>query len=421
MRQRFGDRTLDAGYAVLAACAFFGFPIAALVPVLLSMQSRPVSVAYRALVLTVSLAFLWRAARMRLPGIPLPIRWALGLLAAMLLARLAWDSLGAALPLDLPWDDLWAQVLIFALVPALPFLYLPEHMGLILARTMCTAAGVIAVMAIGIGALYSLSNFTGTGRLATDVINPITIGEVGVSLFIVCLSARAVDSKEQRRRWSTMVRVAGGMLGAAACVLSASKGPLLSLVAVATLMFGYRLVRLRPGRRLAELTVASLLIGVVVALGALLAQHGLLAVYNRLSELTSDQSTAIRLQAWSGALAQFDASPLWGSAAVELSTRFYPHNSVLETMMATGVGGLVLVLLLQGWGALAAHRLLVATPQHSWIALLFVQHAIGGLVSGSVYLGGAYWISLLMLIGAYYAQTMAASILAPKLRAGAGI
>ncbi len=60
--------------------------------------------------------------RKRPAALAVPAQWALGLLAIMLLARRAWDSFGAPLPLDLPWENLWAEVLVFVLIPALPFL-----------------------------------------------------------------------------------------------------------------------------------------------------------------------------------------------------------------------------------------------------------------------------------------------------------
>jgi hypothetical protein len=47
--------------------------------------------------------------------------------------------------------------------------------------------------------------------------------------------------------------------------------------------------------------------------------------------------------------------------------------------------------------------------------LLFLQHAISGMLSGSIYRTGGYWISLLMVIGAYLMthRTHAATIHRP--------
>jgi O-antigen ligase len=397
------ERARRIAYAVLVAGAYFGFPIAAVAPVLLGMPSRAISVAYRVLVAAGSLLYVWWVPRTRRIVFAAPVQWALGLLALMLLARLAWDSYGAQLPLDLPWEDQWAEVLVFVLLPALPFLLVPDCEALVLVRSLCQWGAVVAVFAVAVGALYSVRHFSVAGRLATDVINPITIGELGVSLFIVTLSYPSTARATKTRWWRASARAAGGVLGITVCVLSASKGPLLSLAAVMLVMFVYRLTRLSPRRKLQELCAALVILGGLAALVATLNEHGVLTIYSRISEFASDQSTALRLQAWDGALAQFNSSPFWGSSSVELSTRFYPHNMLLEAMMATGVVGLLLLLLLQSWGAIAAHGVLISAPQYSWVALLFLQHAIGALLSGSLYLGGANWISLLMLLGVYQA------------------
>jgi hypothetical protein len=412
------ERARRTAYAVLIACAYFGFPIAALAPVLLGMPSRSISVVYRLLVAAGSLLYAWWVSRTRRVALAAPVQWALGLLAIMLLARLAWDSYGARLPLDLPWEDLWAQALVFVLVPALPFLLVPDREALVLARSVCRWAALVAVFASGVGALYSVRQYTLSSRLATDVLNPITVGEIGVSLFIVTLAYPSTVRAGMTRWWRRSARVAVGSLGIAVCLLSASKGPLLSLGAVMLAMFVYRFARLSPRRRLQESCAALAIVGLLAAVTVALNEHGVLTIYGRISDIASDQSTALRLQAWDGALAQFNASPLWGSAAVELSTRFYPHNALLEVMMATGVGGLLLLLLLQAWGAIAAHCVLINAPQYSWVALLFLQHAIGALLSGSIYLGGASWISLLMLLGVYQSLVSTDAVSVPRLGAG---
>jgi O-antigen ligase len=398
------ERARRMAYAVLVACAYFGFPIAAAAPVVLGMPSRSISVAYRVLVAAASLLYVLSVPRTRRIAFAAPVQWALGLLAIMLLVRLAWDSYGAQLPLDLQWEDQWAEVLVFVLLPALPFLLLPDREALPLVRSLCQWGAITAVFAVGIGALYSVRHFSVGNRLATDVINPITIGELGASLFIITLSYPSTPGATRTRRWRASARAVAAALGLVVCVLSASKGPLLSLAVAILVMFAYRLVRLSPRRKLQESFAALAVLGLLAALAASLNEHGALTIYSRISEFTSDQSTATRLQAWDGALAQFNSSPLWGSSSVELSTRFYPHNMLLEVMMATGVGGLLLLLLLQSWGVIAAHGVLLNAPQHSWIALLFLQHAIGALLSGSLYLGGANWISLLMLLGVYQAM-----------------
>jgi O-antigen ligase len=395
------DRLLTFGFAALTAAAFFGFAIVSLMPVALGVPSRPISTAYRIAVVLGSIVYVCWSAALRIDTLPKRVLWPVGLLAAMLLVRMLWDSLATGLPLDLPWDDYWLQVIAVEVLPALPFLFVPRATGLKLARQLCVAAGIIAVLAIAAGAYLSLRHMTSSSRLTTDVLNPIGIGEVGVSLYIVCLAAYPANAGLARKWLRILLRVGGGIMGAVLCVVSASKGPLLSLAAVTILMFGFRAARLPPARRRVELVLACIMLAGIVSLGVVLEQHGLLAIYNRFSDIASDRSTAIRVQAWFGAATQFDSSPLLGNSFVELSTRFYPHNSVLETMMATGVFGYALLLLVLALCSAAALGLMLHARELSWVALLFLQHAISGMLSGSIYRTGGYWISLLMVIGAF--------------------
>ena len=129
------------GYAVLVACTYFGFPIAALVPVVLGMPSRSISVVYRALMAAGVWWYAWWVSRKRPAALAVPVQWVLGLLVIMLLARLAWHSFYAPLPLDLPWENLWAEVLVVVLVPALPFLAVPDREALAMGRRLCRWAG----------------------------------------------------------------------------------------------------------------------------------------------------------------------------------------------------------------------------------------------------------------------------------------
>jgi hypothetical protein len=411
-------RADHAAYAVLVGCAYFGFPVVAAVPVILSAPSFAFSVVYRLGVVVISLAYFWHGIRTARPALAAPIQWALGLLVTMLLARLTWDYCCAPLPLDLEWGKLWGQALIFALLPAVPFLLLPDPGGLAMARRLCGRAAVVAVLAVAVGAYYSVHRASATSRLSTDVVNPITIGELGVSLFILALSYSS-SAGAKASAWRSLAKALAALLGMVTCVVSASKGPLLSLVAVSVVMFAYRFVRLSMSRKLFEAAGVFLLLCLLLAVVVVLQQHGLLTIYNRISDIASDQSTALRVQAWRGALAQFDSSPLLGNAVVELSTQFYPHNAVLETMMATGAFGLALLLLLQAWGAAAAHHVMVRSPQYSWVALLFLQHSIGALLSGSVYSGTAIGIPLVMLLGVY--QSTAAPLPMPLAPLGASL
>ena len=123
-----------------------------------------------------------------------------------------------------------------------------------------------------------MRQFSLSSRLATDVINPITVGEIGVSLFIVVLSYSSTAHAILPRWMRVSGRIAGGVLGIAVCVLSASKGPLLSLVAVVLVMFCYRLVRLFA-RQVQETCAVLVALALLAALAADLNERGVLTIH----------------------------------------------------------------------------------------------------------------------------------------------
>src|SRR5206468_11292304 len=85
---------------------------------------------------------------------------------------------------------------------------------------------LVASVAIVIGVRMSIRAYIG-GRLATDVLNPISIGAAGVSLYLVSTSLTA-----HRKALPVVARALGAFAGVALCLLSASKGPLLELLGV---------------------------------------------------------------------------------------------------------------------------------------------------------------------------------------------
>ena len=391
------DQWATRAYASLVALTYFGFPIISLLPLAMGSASRPVSIIYRAAVGGLSLLFPWLASRAGWRLMNPVAGGAIILLWILLLLRFIWDSNFAPLPLDLPWGETALEIVGIGLIPSIPFVFVPSTSAVVRARVVSLAFGLAAIAALAAGALFSLKSFVHSGRFATDVINPISVGSVGVSVVAFALARPA--KVDEGISWARVLHLCGAGVGAVTCILSASKGPLLGLAAVLALYFVYRLVRLSPGRRLLGIAlVGSLLTSGAVAIAIFSDRLSSLPIYGRIANASHDPSTVMRLRAWDGALAQFDRSPLFGDNFVELSTRFYPHNALLEAMMTTGIAGLVLIVFVFGLGGLAIFRLGLSFPVAGWLAMLFVQRLVASMVSGGLYLNATLWAALLMLL-----------------------
>jgi O-antigen ligase len=263
--------------------------------------------------------------------------------------------------------------------------------------TLSVWLGMLAMIAIGVGSYYSLRTYNAGSRLSTDVLNPITIGEAGALLFILATSITTDQAHLLKRLAWRGFQYLIAALGLVVCVLSASKGPIVGVAAIIVLLTVFRSPQATNMERARGLFVLTMVAGLVAAGAAFLSGHGLLALYERFSEIGADQSTAMRLVAWRGALGQFDASPLLGDAFVENYTRFYPHNDILEAMMTTGIVGLVLLMVLLLAGLDGVYNL-TRDLRTRWIAFVFVQQLISGLVSGSLYFSQRFWLILFCVV-----------------------
>jgi O-antigen ligase len=382
---------LDKTYPLLVAATLFGFPIISAAPVALGLSSRLVNIPYRVAVLVGSVVWCAIAAFSHRPLIERRFRWCVGILVGMLLLRMFWDMTVVPLPIDLKWDDFFMQAVGITLVPVLPYLFTVDHMPVVRAQRLCLWVGLLASVAIAVGAVLSIRHGT-SGRLETDVLNPITIGATGVSLYVVASSLTGYG-----RFVVFMGRALGALAGIGLCLLSASKGPLLGLLAVVALQFAI------PGRRLSRaqkaVRVTAFVVLVTLATGAVLWLSGSagFALYNRLENVSSDPGVAARRLLWRGALEQFDRSPILGDSFVEATLRFYPHNAFLEAMMTTGIIGLLILTVVILVGSVSAFRTL-RDPGLRWVGLLFVHQVIAAQTSGSLYLGQAFWSALLMVM-----------------------
>jgi hypothetical protein len=387
------EALLDRTYPLLVAATWFGFPVISTVPVALGLPSRLVSVPYRVAVVAGSIAWVAVAALLHRPLIDRRIRWCICILALMLLLRMFWDLTMVPLPIDLKWDDLFMQIVGNALLPVLPFVFVVDRVPIMRAHRFCLWVGLLAAIAIAVGAYLSIRAFVG-GRLETDILNPITIGATGVTLYIVASSLTA-----PRKVLIFIARAVGALAGIALCLLSASKGSLLGLLAAIVLQFaipGHPLSRSQKAVR-----ITAFLVLVTLATGAVLWLSGSagFALYNRLENVSSDPGVAARWLLWRGAVEQFDRSPLLGDSFVQATLRFYPHNAFIEAMLTTGVIGLALLAIVLLVGSVSAFRTL-RDPGLRWLGLIFVQQVLSAQTSGSLYFNQAFWAALLIVIAA---------------------
>ncbi len=380
--------------AVLLACQVGGFACVSAVSEVIGAVGQSTSVIYRASVLAMSLLLVMRllsgSVRVASSGVGL----ALAVLWAAMLARLVFDLgiLGVQAPRAA--GEYLLITVGACLIPMLAMFAAPRARTLEKAWVFSTVLCALASLAVA-WLLLSGGVREWALRLATDVLNPITIGYLGASLVVLAVSAppRLRVVSRVWRVCSPIVRVTLGTVGLLVAVASGSRGPMLALV-LAFLVLGAMSSRRTTSvwlRRTVGLVTAAA--AVVAGLWAMLAlgQRVGAGVLERFLWLGADDSTDYRQQAIRGALRQFGENPLVGSSILERITMDYPHNLFVESLMATGLlGGIPLVIFL----CYVAHSALVLIrdrPEARWLGMLCLMQLVASMTSGSLFLSDTFW------------------------------
>jgi hypothetical protein len=187
--------------------------------------------------------------------------------------------------------------------------------------------------------LFLVRNVIKSEYAEDELLNPITValyGELLALYTIVCLFfLRNLIIK------SSIVLILSLTIGLFCLILGASRGPLLSFILIfALLCFLY--VRSRKNlftkvnSSIFILFIFSLIVNYIMSIGD--GEFFIIERMTRLPEEGDEARDVLSINAWQ----QFLDSPLIGDKIVERTSNFYPHNLILEILMATGVLGFLL-------------------------------------------------------------------------------
>jgi O-antigen ligase len=386
----------DRLQAVLFACTVVGYPLVSALPVLLEIESRLVSVPYRQVILVACLASILIAlAKGYRSTVPLPIRGLLLVMLVVLTLRYVNDVV--ILGVD-PHPVMGAtEYAVFfygvTVLPAIPLLVPATAEALRRIHVPLTFAMLLAVVLGTVTTFYDETVIDLTVRAQATTLNAISYASIGAILIMLVV---ALPAGHRGGRLITTVRILGMVIGAAALVISASKGPLLALlIALIARTWIRSKDRVRLLGRAGLLVLALWFLPTV--LPDVLGSSSDLALLQRLSEAKEDSSTQERTYILEQSWILFKANPILGAAIAEPTMQSYPHNVVVEALMVGGLGlGLVMAALWSSslWCAL---RLLRAEPSLALIGMVGLFHLTMLLISGSMYLGPDTWPSIVLL------------------------
>ncbi len=368
------------------ALSFAGFGLLSFLPHALRLDSRDLTVPFRAFVLFLGMTLLLMGLSNKL------FRFSMGLRLFMLfwslyLVRLVCDTYYDPIFLVRQRELYLLYGIGISLIPSLAFFITPT--SFCLRRSMLLLYALITLLSVlCLTEVRTASVFGENFRLAGNpTANPISVGHYGVSLSI--LSLVLYFTPEFRRSWIRTFALITFFLGLVVLLFTGSRGPTICLVIVMPLVF-INLIHSR-GNRIKIIILMTLSFILIPILFKSVAERGG-SFSNRMSSLESiDEATdENRVNLWREALTEVYNNPIKGMA-VEIPGVGYPHNIIIEGFLATGIcGGLILMSII-AYGIYKSIYLIRNNANGYWIALLYVQYTIGAMFSGAIYDNNEFW------------------------------
>lgn len=269
---------------------------------------------------------------------------------------------------------------------------------------------LLIIFLLGIADLQSTT--LRMGRLSYVSLNPISIGSLGA---ITMLAAFLMYLKQTER--NRIVIIAIGFLGYIVVALSVSRGPALSMGIVFFVLnyisFGLRKVHI--GVLLFALMCFTPFFSSQMVGNNLPDQfHGTLRysqqlntpipdnpvqevdIKQRLHDFILDESGSERITLIREALNQFMLSPVFGYRSFLISSANYPHNIFIETLLALGIIGLILLLWILYHGIMAAN--IAIKNKIFLVPSLFYFSFFLSQFSGAIWNSSIFWVTLICLM-----------------------
>jgi O-antigen ligase len=361
-----------------------GYPIVAAASVIMGLPNRPLSIGLRGFILALALATAIRVlvrARMEWDR-PFWIAWWAFWIAY--LSRMAFDTLAGVDARNYPAFEYASFAIGTCLIPALALANPRLGASVSGASLLVIRLAMLGLLANGWAILFegSLLQFVQVAllRLESETLNPIAIGHLGVTLFLLCLWHLVVAGEQGA--WRRAYLGLGMVLGIVALAASGSRGPAVSLA------LGLAVTLFMERKSIGALPLAALFIGGGIGIAFLARELDTLLLFTRLAESAFSDST--REQLFAMALRLFSDNPFFGAGIDPMTS--YPHNLLIEAFMAGGLVPGLAFLFIVVYTAQISVRRWHAAGQGSWVFLLYLQYLSAAMVTGSLYGSYAFWV-----------------------------
>lgn len=376
--------------AWILALTIAGYPLVAALSVFYGIENRWLSVPFRGFILIQSLLVIGYALR-RCLYFRLTFFWGCWWLFWLLyIFRIFTDYFFQESQIDLPMYDVLLNAVCISMVPAFALGLKELNLNYDRARYFIVILGVIGLTA-NLLLVISEQGLSGIAALAliraeTKTINPISIGQLGVSLIII--SSWTLLFRKKLKVMELAIFLMTLVVGLIGLISSGSRGPIVSLAAP---MFLIVLTIYSKGSRFSKLAITA--IGLVLLFIISSAGDEILLLKRASSSLFADDT---RSELIANGVNVIISNPILGAGIQPLY--LYPHNVILESYMAFGVLTGVTFTYMVFYGLYTSFKLRGKSPNAYWLSLLYVQYFTAAMFSGSLYIVSALWVLLVVVI-----------------------
>ncbi|MFN4362637.1 O-antigen ligase family protein [Chryseobacterium hispalense] len=352
----------------------FGYELISFFPGLLNMESsRPMSVAYRICVLLLALFVIFKnQLTLKKEHFIIYFFWFLYLI------RLVYDTAITSKTIHSPLGDYWAF-----------------SVGILVSSMACTSnfsqqtilsvrKWVIIILAVvNVWGLYN--NITQPQIYPDDVLirtdanaslNTVSFGRTSAVLFFICFTIFL----EKNKMLFKVLLGAGMTLALFNLFMAGSRGPLVQLIVVI-------IVFLLSARKNINKKYVLLFIGVAILFVTMFPEYLDVSklLFERFKEtgFSSNDSDRLRSEYFNSAWNQFADHPFFGDSIETLVGGTYPHNLVLESLMALGIVGGILVIIIIILAIINSISY-IKIPYYNWIGAILLMDVIASFSSGSI-------------------------------------
>jgi O-Antigen ligase len=281
---------------------------------------------------------------------------------------------------------------LFSWIPSISFLMIdPKKSREYLRIAQLTLLSFGLIMLVRLPSLQAGFYYSQHGRLSSEALNPISLGVLSGSLIVISTYIILRDKADDGGLFTRFIPIASIVLALYFLFAAASRGPIISTGVCLCILF------ISSGKKILYLGMP-----IVMALLVLIPNFILPLLQGKggssLDRLTSvaDPSAGERRDFISISLQLFSEN--WHNTivgyGVELPKYGYPHNIVLESFLATGVIGGCLFSFICLISVLRSVDLVMSQDPWGWVGLLYVQTFIIALLSGSIYGSSDFWYLL---------------------------